>query len=632
MAIPGFPQLPVPNIGQFLPLPQGSSSPFNNQQQNQLIAIANGIPNFNSSLVTSGSTDLYNTEQYLIQNNQSLLSVIQSIANLTTDPQKFISSIIGPSIVNNTNFGLPSFLYTALGSPNNFPKIPTTTSVATLGGRTTSTGTLTGPASGPTGVSIAQTIPIATFSLPSAIRPFVNAIAGQTGSGTGDFWSVLNALYNFSLNSLVGPNAVNFAGLSSIINGFNVGNLLGTGGVSNSNVPYLFPLQNGDSFANFIQMLLTFGFSPGAVISQIMFTPVSNTSTSFAYNAYQYLSAQPPNATDPTGQGFAQYTRPLVNILFGANPSTVSTSDPFDTLYNFVINGLPGLFSTNGFTGTSITPRTLIDDLINGNTTQFQSDVLSVLLNANSGFENIFIKLFPNGTPFSGSPLNGVQTLLSDMFNGKFASIPCDLLGLVNISTYIPTVGSNPISNVTSLCDAISGLFTNIFSFSQNLFVGNHPGYNFIGYNDSVQYRNIPNGENAGSASPGWGSSTLPANIFGGANLLNGQLQGDLGAAVMLALAAAADFESAVSNTKSSASSFFNINFAGSAFSAGTALKQTLSGGYFVASSVSILASIVAQLVAAIANIKNVLNNAGIPTGIGSNATNFNMPNVVNIL
>lgn len=637
--IPGFPQLP--QIGNFLPLPQGAASPFSNQQQNQLIAIANGIPNFNPSVLTSGSTDLYNTEQYLIQNNQSLLSTIQSIASLTSNPEEFISQFAAKGLVDASAIGFPSAIYSALGSPNNFPHAPIQSPLTTLQPRSSGVSIVSGLSSTSTAGQVSSVVPAQTFSLPTALRPFINALAGQTGQNNQDFWSILNGLYNFALNSLNNVSSVNLSLVNNIIAGFNVGNLLGTGGVNSATVPYFFPLQNGDSFTQFIQSLLTWSFNPGAVAAQILLTtPSASSPVSLSGNAWNFLSQQNTALSgDPTGQPFAQYTRPFVNVLFGVNPSTISASDPFDILYSLIASPssfITSLFSTTDFSGTTVTPQKLVGDLLSGNTSQFQSDLLSVFT---TPFPNFFVGLIPSLSTAQGSfPNSGIltsaQQLFTDIFNGNFGSVPCDLLGMVSISSYAG-LPQNPVSQATSLCQMISQLFNNITQLSANLFIGQHPNTNFIGFNDSIQYGNIPVGEGAGSSSvAGWGSSVLPSGgpIGTAGSNLNGFLQGDLGAAIMLALAAVGDFQNAISNTKSSASNFFNINFVSSASSAGTALKQSLSGGYFLANAVSILATIVSQLVASLNNIKNVLNNAGIPTGIGNNGSNFSMTNIAGIL
>ncbi|MHB8154032.1 MAG: hypothetical protein ACYDG3_13405, partial [Bacillati bacterium] len=334
--IPGFPTIPAPNLGQFLPLPTGTAGAFSNQQQNQLIAIANGVPNFNTTVLTSGATDLFNTEQYLMQNNQSLLSVIQSFSALISNPQQFIDSNLGKGIVDSSANGLATALYTALGSPNNIPQAAVQSPITILGSRSAGIGI----ASGPSNVTGSGQVPVvsaaATFVLPAAMRPFLNSIAGQAGTASNDFWSILNGLYNFALNSLNSSTGVNLQNVSNIIAGFNVGNLLGSGGVQQSSLPYFFPLQNGDSFAQFVQMLLTFGFSPGTVIAEILLTPPSsNASLSFSGNAYTFISQQAtPTPGDPTGQPFAQFMRPIVNVLFGVSPSTMTPNDPFDILYS----------------------------------------------------------------------------------------------------------------------------------------------------------------------------------------------------------------------------------------------------------------------------------------------------------
>jgi hypothetical protein len=631
--IPGFPQLP--QIGEFLPLPTGASSPFSNQQQNQLIAIANGVPNFNTSVLTSGATDVFNTEQYLIQNNKTLLSVIQSLNTLISNPEEFIDSALGKGFVDSGASGLGAAIYTALGSPNNLPKAAVQSPITTYSSRSGGISIVTGQSvTGGGQVPIVQSA--ATFVFPAAIRPFVNSIAGQTGTDPNDFWSVLNGLYNFALNSLNSSSGVNLQNISNIIAGFNIGNLLGTGGVQSSSVPYFFPLQNGDSFVSFIQMLLTFGFSPGTVMAEILLTPPSSNATlSFSNNAYGFLSKQTvPASGDPTGQPFAQYVRPIVNVLFGVNPSTMSTTDPFDILYDLITNPssfISGLFSTNTFSGSTVTPQKLVGDLLSGNVSQFQSDLLDTIASPFSSFFSttliptlaVGLQSYPNNGAIASA-----QQVFIDTFNGNFGAVPGDLLNMVAISSFAG-LGANPISQAVGLGQQIAQMFNNFTKFSTGLFVGHNPSGNYIGLNDSVQFGNTPTGIKAGSSSPGWGSSVTPPNFPSG---INGQLQGDLGAAMMLAAAAAGDGYNAIQNINSGISSFLNINFAGSTVSAGAALEQLVSGAYFSANALMLLTTIVSQLVASIMNINNVLNNAGIPTSLGSNGSNFSISSLASLL
>ncbi|MHB8153780.1 MAG: hypothetical protein ACYDG3_12095, partial [Bacillati bacterium] len=290
------------------------------------------------------------------------------------------------------------------------------------------------------------------------------------------------------------------------------------------------------------------------------------------------------------------------------------------------------LFSTNTFPNTTVTPQNLIGDLLSGNVSGFQTDLLDSVKSAfGTFFSTTLIPSLASGV--SAYPNNGAiasaQQMFIDTFNGNFGAVPGDLLNMVAISNFAG-LGGNSISNAIGLGQQLAQMFKNFTQFSTGLFIGHNPNNSYIGLNDSVQYGYSQiNGTTGTTPGPGWGSSVTPPNFPAG---INGQLQGDLGAAMMLAAAAAGDGANAVSNINKSLSNFLNINFGSSTVSAGAALEQLVSGVYFSGNAIMLLTTIVSQLVSALMNINNVLNNAGIPTGPNSNGSNFSLSNIAALL
>jgi hypothetical protein len=651
-----FPQLPqVPTTSPiilplpvgFFNLPGGGSGQFNTNEQQILATIADSILTINPTTLQQGTPDLFATEQALIGQNTKLSSLVPNFitlnqllaisgapANLTSllsNPEKFLAGLTTTALTDTSAAGLPSQFFAAFGivgtaigsSVTSGPNITgsstgTIVPKSSLPSNGTNVGVGTAALSG--GVGGAN---ISNWTFPTQIRPFIDALFGQSPSNppTNDVFNGLNALYNFYLS-----NPAGFTNFATMFNAFNQGGLL-TGQIQTTGIPYFFPVSSGNSFTNFITSLLTWETQPGTVVAEILLTgPSGNQAVSAPYQIYSFLNNQPASGGFTTAQSGAQtFSRPIINALFGVNPTTSSSTDPFGTLFGLVINGpaswLEKLFPTSTFTGAgNLTPQQVITDFLTS-PSSFQSDLLSLMINSSSGFQHAFTFLFTANAPWSGSSTSMNQAV-NDFFTSPI-SLPKDLMNLVNISTFAGI--SSLLAPAIGLADYLAAMISNFTTFSQNLFTGHNPNINFIGFNDSVQYGNIPVGATAGTSANGWGASTVPGGFA-----LNGQLQGDLGAIVMLSAAGVQDALSAISNVQSSATNFLNINFTGGTVAAGTALKQMLSSAYFGAQAVQILAAIVSQLVAAVINIKNVLNNGGVPTGPLGTGTNFNLSSLVN--
>jgi hypothetical protein len=648
---PFFQQLPLPTP------PGGQSSPFSPQSTISLQAFANGVVNFNPTVVTSGATDFFNSEQTALNANTSLNALIQLLINannagllnssaitelqlIVTNPKAFVESVMGPIFLDTSQFGLPATLYSAMGSPNNLVSIIIGVGSGTLQSNSGSglgvikNSNASGTNLGSTTTTTVTGSGTASFSLPSAIRPFINALAGQNPGtpASADFWSLLNFLANFAITSIISGGGSGSA--QSLINAFSQGGLF-SNSVNPSTVSYFFPLASGNSFAQFIQTLLTISLNPGTILAECILTPPTGNpgapsfaaQTSFAQSAWSFLGGQ----TKGSGQliGGQSSLEPLVNVLFGTNPATSSSTDPFQLIWNIINNPVTYfkfVFPTTTFTGSSISPQQLIADMITnvGNATTDFTTLLSNLLPgamSTGSFSSSFTTAvtaktllqdliahptnFPsdfwNGIILSGFLPAGVTTLFSDFLNHPL-NVPCDLLSLIPMSSF--SAVSNTITQTVSLCNAIASLFNNLLIMGQNAFIGQGTQNNFTGLGDSLKY------------SSGW-KSTAPW-VFSG---VNGSLQGDLGYALLAAATAINEAELIVSTSTLSGASFSNP-----LGTAGANLNRALDAPRFLGRAIAVVIQYVMQLYSAVSNIANMLNNTNIPLGPTSSA-----PGVTNL-
>jgi hypothetical protein len=625
-SIPGFPQIPIPNIGQLLPLPTGSSSPFSNQQQTDLQAFANGLTNFNTGLLTSAATDFINAEQQLNSNNLNFVSLAQQLQNLLVNPQQYISQTLGAAFLSNASTGFPVQIYTALGSPNNVP-------VVTVKSNISNPTLVSNAGSGVGVVNASNSVGISTTSggsnssgqgteqisviLPSQLRPFFNALAGQNplqnssgDFGSNDFFTGLQGLYNFWLNNIYQTNGI-FADISTFTTAFNTAGLLNNS-VNPSNVTYTFPLSSGSTFLQFVQSLLTFTLEPATVIAELVLSPpqgatgapTSAAQLSLSQAIYSFLGKQSKGSSQIiAGQ---QYLEPIVNVLFGTNPTISATSDPFQTLFNLVsspTNFVSGLFSKNTVSGTS--PQSFIKDLIS-NPGNVPTDILNFV---SSPFPSFFTNLFPSQN-ITGFGTVSLSSFFTDAFNpSTIVNLPCDLLSLVPMTTYLGNNSLNPVS----LCNMLSSFFNNLIAIPTSAFTGKGKQPSSTTWLvDTISYSNTTNGWN--STAPGWSSS-------GGTNSFNGVLQGDLGYAYMAAATAANEIALVIKDGVSAS----NVGL-----SVGADFQRVVAAPIWVAEAVGICIMYINQLLGAVMNIQNILKNSNLPTSpTGSIPGASNLQNLI---
>jgi hypothetical protein len=525
----GIPSVPVtlPNIPSF-PSIFAQPSNFSSGQQSTLQSFANAVSSVNTSVLTSGSQDLFNAEQFLMSNNTNLTNLLNSI-------------------------------YT--------------------------------------------TVPLLTGSQ-----------------------------------------------IPTIITAFNQGGLLNN---STTSVTALFPLSNGDTFAQFIQSLLTFAQQPGNVISNLITgntTAAGNVANSNWYTLSNVVGG-------PTGTQAQAFMRPFVNTLFNVNPTT--NPGAYDILYALSSNfpsSFEALFTTLFNTGpiyNGVTAQNIVAAL------QFGPGDPRFPNSLGGNFAQVFANLFSKSSAGNSTPYQ----LIFDMFQNA-GNVPGDILAIINpsflgwLEGFFPTIGSglpnggtnfqavlkNAISNPaqvplsifnmanlgafsvnvpanTLFGSWIQGLLQNIFTIPNpaNLFVGNHPNQNFIGLGQSVQFGTIPNGTSGGGSAPGWGFSIAPTynGISTGSWGINGLFQGDLGCALALGVAAAGAGQQGIQKIQSAFSNFF------SGTSLGIAGTDLFDAAYFSGSALIILVTLMSQMMSTIMNIQNALNNQGIPTGPTTNGSNF---------
>jgi hypothetical protein len=675
-SIPGF------NLPFFSPATsQATPSPFNTSQQNILTQLANSLVNVNPSVLGSGSADLFAAETTLQGQGLSLNSLITSflaIENFLT-PQN-ISNLNG--VLGVLTPGNLTSLSSLLTNPSAFLGATFATGIASSGPITTSVLALTSKASPPAIISSISSIPstvvgragpgiissnistsglslttaatttgvsLTSFSIPTSIglsstfQAFIDALVGQT-VGPNDFFSTIQTLYNFAL-----PNSGNIQNLSTLLASFNQAGLL-SNSFNPSGVPYRFPAASGDTFPNIVTELLTLLTQPGAVITEVLLTPTGT--ISFPANAYTFLNSQPGGATGTQAQALLA---PLVNVLFGTNPTSVAPSSPFNTLFGLILspstfiktlfsssaisNGVtpvtligdlltnPGNFTgdfaklfnnatilpSSSFTSNaSVTPVTLITDLFT-NPQQFPIDLLSIFKNP---FPSFFTSFFPSTASFAGG--TAVNQLVIDMLGpiagGNPLNVPCDILSIINVPQYLG-MASNPVSSTLSLCNIINGFFTNIFGILQSAFIGQgsqNASTTLLVDTVSYQTTSLPNGWN----------STAPGPF----TAINGSMQGDIGFAIMCAATAYNEISLVIGDLGSANASLGGFGNKVNAASLGSDAQKLIAAPAWLARGLMVAIAKIAELEAALMNIKNVLNVSGLPTGPGGS-----FPGVSNI-
>lgn len=645
MAVPSIPNFPftLPNL---FPQQTGTPSPFSSAQQNVLNALANGIINNNPTLITSGFQDLANAEQTLQGQGGSLNSLISGLNQLSgvlsnptqiallqsilANPNAALELVVANAIQDTGANGVLQALQKATGAKLISNITVTSPGIISIGARTPTLGggTLGAGVGATSGIgSGVINAPVTSISFSTQFQGLFDALFGQL-PGSNDVFTVLQTLYNFGLAN---PSLTT---LATILNGFTVGNLSGN---SLRQPTFFFPSLPGDNLGQFLQALETFTLSPGLVMAEILLTPPSGgQNLSASYNIYNFLSAQPTGAGGPVSQ-VGPFVGPLFDALVGINPGTYSTTnatDPFNLLYSLVTNPttfLSGLFSSSALNGgtitpailikdllttpgnfpvdfakifnggaigvTSVTPQTLITDLFT-NPNQLPADLLSII---KTPFPNFFTGLFPTVAPWAGGPVNP-QQLMSDLFSNPL-NVPCDILGLVNITNFAG-LATNPVSSATSLCNTLSGLFSNIFSIGAGAFTGRGSQPDAIFLLDSVKF--------APAGSTGWFSSAA-----GPLSSVNGKVQGDIGYAAMMSATAINEINLVIGNLTGGSASF---NFVATLGSIGADAQRLIAAPLFIAKAVNVLVAKIAELEAALMNIKNVLNNANLPTGPGGSA------------
>jgi hypothetical protein len=633
---PTFPfTLPNPFLQLF---PTGTPSPFNNAEQTTLVKLADGLVNVNPTLLVSGSQDVFNAEAVIQAQGLSLQNLITqliqiegvltpaNITNLSTilnNPSSFFGPILASGIGNagaitSAVLGATSKISppTSSGSLGVTPiggKTSTGSIGSTLGSSSTTSGTVQ------TGISTSQSITLSTV-----YQGFIDSLFGMS-TGSNDVFNILQLLYNFGLN-----NQSSLANLSTTLNAFNQAGLL-SNSLNTSGIPYTFPAQNGYTFSNVITAVLTFLTQPGEVVADILLTPTSTSaSMSASGNIYTFLNSQTGGAQGATAQSFV---RPFVNALFGSNAT--SSPSPFDTLFSLISSPttfFSGLFATGTFTGTSISPQNLIKDLISSPGT-FLSDFAKLLpgffssstfgpsLPSPQTLINDFIfnppKFLTDFSPvipplftslFSGFKGIGftpstqslgfttVPQLFTDIFNNNLSAIPTDILQLTNLVN-IP--GLSAIVNTgLGLGDWLIGLISNLTSLAGTAFTGT-PQSALTGFSDKITI-----------TSSGY-SSTAPGPLSG----LNGTLQGDLGFALLATATAMNEMQLVFKDAITLGSNpFSSLSSPVSTFTnAGADAQRLLSAPLFLSAGLMVALSYIMQLLAAVANIKNVLSNSGIP-------------------